>query len=148
MKRRVLWMFFVTLLLLSVAPALVAQNPNYNNGPVWRVVYVDVKTGMGDAFWSDIKQNFKPIYEEYKKQGWVVDYKFYTNPVVEHPNDWSVAIAIEYKSWATLDEMAEKAAAITVKHYGSREAMMDAAKKRNDFAPTLSSKLAREVTLK
>jgi hypothetical protein len=148
MKRRVLWMFFVTLLLLSVAPALVAQNPNYNNGPVWRVVYVDVKTGMGDAFWSDIKQNFKPIYEEYKKQGWVVDYKFYTNPVVEHPNDWSVAIAIEYKSWATLDEMAEKAAAITVKHYGSREAMMDAAKKRNEFAPTLSSKLAREVTLK
>jgi hypothetical protein len=148
MKRRVLWMFLVTLLLLSMAPAVVAQNPNYNNGPVWRVIYVDVKTGMGDAFWSDIKQNFKPIYEEYKKQGWVVDYKFYTNPVVDHPNDWSAAIAIEYKSWATLDEMAEKAAAITVKHYGSREAMMDAAKKRNEFAPTVSSKLAREVTLK
>jgi len=26
------------------------QHPNYNNGPVWRVVYVDVKSGMGDAF--------------------------------------------------------------------------------------------------
>ena len=148
MKRRALWLFSVMLLLLVVAPALVAQNPNYNNGPVWRVIYVDVKPGMGDAFWTDIKQNFKPIYDEFKKQGWIVDYKFYTNPVVQHPNDWGVAIAIEYKAWGTLDEMGEKAAAITEKHYGSRQAMLDAAKKRNEFAPTLSSSLAREVTLK
>jgi hypothetical protein len=148
MKKCALWLFFAMLLPLLAVPALVAQNPNYNNGPVWRVIYVDVKAGMGDAFWTDIRQNFKPIYDEYKKQGWVVDYKFYTNPVAQHPNDWSAAIAIEYKDWATLDEMAEKAAAITVKHYGSREAMMDAAKKRNEFAPTLSSSLAREVTLK
>jgi len=148
MKRCALWLFFAMLLPLLVVPALVAQNPNYNNGPVWRVIYVDVKTGMGDAFWTDIRQNFKPIYDEYKKQGWVVDYKFYTNPVTQHPDDWSVAIAIEYKNWGTLDEMAGKAGAITEKHYGSRQAMMDAAKKRNEMAPTLSSSLAREVTLK
>jgi hypothetical protein len=148
MKRRALWLFPVMLLLFVMAPALVAQNPNYNNGPVWRVIYVDVKPGMGDAFWTDIKQNFKPIYDEFKKQGWIVDYKFYTNPVAQHPNDWSVAIAIEYKAWGTLDEMAEKAAAISEKHYGSRQAMMEAAKKRNEIAPTLTSSLAREVILK
>lgn len=148
MKRRALWLCFVMLLLVLVAPVMVAQNPNYNNGPVWRVIYVDVKPGMGDAFWTDIRQNFKPIYDEFKKQGWIVDYKFYTNPVVQHPNDWSVAIAIEYKAWGTLDEMGEKAAAISERHYGSRQAMMEAAKKRNEFAPTLSSSLAREVTLK
>jgi hypothetical protein len=148
MKRRALSLFSMILLLLVVVPTLVAQNPNYNNGPVWRVIYVDVKPGMGDAFWTDIRQNFKPIYDEFKKQGWIVDYKFYTNPVAQHPNDWSVAIAIEYKTWGTLDEMGEKAAAISEKHYGSRQAMMDAAKKRNEIAPTLSSSLAREVTLK
>jgi hypothetical protein len=148
MKTRALWLLSVMLVLLLVAPTLAAQNPNYNNGPVWRVIYVDVKPGMGDAFWTDIRQNFKPIYEEFKKQGWIVDYKFYTNPVAQHPNDWSVAIAIEYKTWGTLDEMAEKAAAISEKHYGSRQAMMDATKKRNEIAPTLSSSLAREVTLK
>ena len=148
MKRRALSLLSVILLLLVVVPTLVAQNPNYNNGPVWRVIYVDVKPGMGDAFWTDIRQNFKPIYDEFKKQGWIVDYKFYTNPVAQHPNDWSVAIAIEYKTWGTLDEMGEKAAAISEKHYGSRQAMMDAAKKRNEIAPTLSSSLAREVTLK
>ncbi|MGA8617568.1 MAG: hypothetical protein WB660_03475 [Candidatus Sulfotelmatobacter sp.] len=148
MKRRAVWLCFVMLLLLMVAPAVMAQNPNYNNGPVWRVIYVDVKAGMGDAFWTDIKQNFRPIYDEFKKQGWVVDYKFYTNPVAEHPNDWSVAIAIEYKDWGTLDAMAEKAGGVAEKHYGSRQAMLDAAKKRNEFAPTLSTSLAREVTLK
>ena len=148
MKTRALWLLSVMLVLLLVAPTLAAQNPNYNNGPVWRVIYVDVKPGMGDAFWTDIRQNFKPIYEEFKKQGWIVDYKFYTNPVAQHPNDWSVAIAIEYKTWGTLDDMGERAAAISEKHYGSRQAMMDAAKKRSEIAPTLSSSLAREVTLK
>lgn len=148
MKSYALWLFSVMMMLLLLAPTLVAQNPNYNNGPVWRVIYVDVKAGMGDAFWTDIRQNFKPIYDEFKKQGWVLDYKFYTNPVAQHPDDWSVAIAIEYKNWGTLDEMAEKAPGISEKHYGSRQAMMDAAKKRNETAPTLSSSLAREVTLK
>ncbi|MCU1270877.1 MAG: hypothetical protein JWN74_2171 [Acidobacteriaceae bacterium] len=148
MKRPILWLLSLALTLLALGPTLVAQNPNYNNGPVWRVTYVDVKPGMADAFWTDIRQNSKPIYDEFKKQGWIVDYKFYTNPVAAHPDDWSVAIAIEYKNWSTLDEMAEKAAAISEKHYGSRQAMMDAAKKRNEIAPTLSSSLAREVTLK
>ena len=87
MNRCALWLFSVMLLLLLVVPTLVAQNPNYNNGPVWRVIYVDVKPGMGDGFWTDIRQNFKPIYDEFKKQGWIVDYKFYTNPVGQHPND-------------------------------------------------------------
>ena len=148
MRRCVLWLFITMLLLLFAVPALVAQNPNYNNGPVWRVVYFDVKPGMADVFWADIRQNFKPVYDEFKREGWVVDYKFFTNPVAQHPNDWSVAIAIAYKSWGTLDEMAEKATAIVEKHYGSRQAMLDAARKRNEAAPTLSSTLAREVTLK
>jgi hypothetical protein len=148
MKKRILWLLSAALMVVFVAPTLVAQNPNYNNGPVWRVIYVDVKSGMSDSFWTDIRQNFKPIYDEFKKQGWIMDYKFYTNPISQHPDDWSVAIAIEYKSWGTLDEMGEKANAIVEKHYGSRQAMMDAAKKRNETAPTLSTSLAREVILK
>jgi hypothetical protein len=135
-------------MLLAIGTPVVAQNPHYNNGPVWRVIYVHLKTGMSDQYWNDLSQNFRPIYEEFKKQGWVVDYKFYTNPVLEHPDDWDLAIAIEYKDWGTLDEMSEKATAIAEKHYGSREAMMDAAKKRADFSTTIRSSLAREVTLK
>ena len=146
MRKFVLWLFAALTLLAGTQ--LFAQNPHYNNGPVWRVIYVNVKTGMGDAYWNDLSQNFRPIYDEFKKQGWVVEYKFYTNPVTERPDDWNVAIAIEYKNWATVDEMAEKATTIAEKHYGSHQASVDAAKKRADFSTTIRSSLAREVTLK
>ena len=146
MRKFVLWLFVALALLAGTQ--LFAQNPHYNNGPVWRVIYVNVKTGMGDAYWNDLSQNFRPIYDEFKKQGWVVDYKFCTNPVTEHPDDWNVAIAIEYKNWATIDEMAEKATTIAEKHYGSHQASVDAAKKRADFSTTIRNSLAREVTLK
>ncbi len=148
MKRPFLWLLSLALALLAFGPALVAQNPNYNNGPVWRVIYVDVKPGMGDAFWTDIRQNFKPIYEEFKKQGWIVDYKFYTNPVAAHPDDWSVAIAIEYKNWSTLDEMGDRRGRLRKSIMAAARPLLDAAKKRNEIAPTLSTSLAREVTLK
>ena len=59
-----------------------------------------------------------------------------------------MAIAIEYKNWGTIDEMAEKATTIVEKHYGSHQASVDAAKKRADYATTIKSSLAREVTLK
>ena len=68
MRKFVLLLCLVSTLLAAGLP-LAAQNPHYNNGPVWRVNYVNVKTGMGDLYWNDISQNFKPIYEEFKKQG-------------------------------------------------------------------------------
>jgi hypothetical protein len=138
----------LTLTVLAAATPLVAQNPHYNSGPVWRVIYIHVKPGMGDQYWSDISQNIKPVYDEFKKQGWLVDYKFYTNPVLEHPDDWDVAIALEYKNFGTFDEMGEKAATIAAKHYGSREAMIEAGKKRAEYSTTVRNSLAREVTLK
>jgi hypothetical protein len=147
MKKCGLWLC-LALTLLAVSSPLVAQNPHYNNGPVWRVIYVNVKPGMGDAYWNDISQNLRPIYDDFKKQGWIVDYKFYTNPVLERPDDWNVAIAIEYKNWATIDDMAEKATTISEKHYGSHQASVDAAKKRAEYSTTIKSSLAREVTLK
>jgi hypothetical protein len=147
MKKCGLWLCSA-LTLLAVSSPLVAQNPHYNNGPVWRVIYVNVKPGMGDAYWNDISQNLRPIYDDFKKQGWIVDYKFYTNPVLERPDDWNVAIAIEYKNWATIDDMAEKATTISEKHYGSHQASVDAAKKRAEYSTTIKSSLAREVTLK
>ena len=147
MKKCVLCLSFI-LMLLSAASPLVAQSPHFNNGPVWRVIYLNIKPGMADPFWTDIKENLKPIYDEYKKQGWLVDYKFYTNPVAEHPDDWNVAIALEYKTWGTIDEMGEKATTIVEKHYGSHQSSVDAGKKRSEYATTVRNSLAREVTLK
>jgi len=133
---------------LMTANSASAQNPNYNSGSVWRVTYYSIKPGQGDAFWKDIRDNFKPIYDEFKKAGYILDYKFYTNPVIDHPHDWDVALAISVPNWAAIDELDAKGATIAAKHYGSREAMIEAGKKRTELRETIASHLAREVSLK
>ena len=146
MKKAVsMFLFAATLLTASAA---FAQSPNYDTGPVWRVSYYSIKTGQADTFWKDFRENFKPIYDEFKKAGFITDYKVFTNPVVDHPHDWDVAVATMYPNWAALDELDAKGTTIVVKHYGTREAMVEVGKKRADLREIVASHLAREVTPK
>jgi hypothetical protein len=61
------------------------------------------------------------------------------------PNDWDVALGLLFPNWAALDQADAKAATVIAKHYGSRDAMIEAGKKRNDLREVVSSRLAREV---
>jgi hypothetical protein len=145
MRRFLSAILFVVL--LAALPAK-AQNPNYDVGPVWRVTYYHIKAGQGEAFWKDFRENLKPVYDEVKKEGMITDYKVWTNFTADSPNDWDVAVGLMFPNWAALDQVDAKAATISAKHYGSREAMLDAAKKRNDIREVVMSKVAREVTPK
>jgi len=145
--RKVLLVSLFALTLLSALPAY-AQSPNYDVGPVWRVTYYHIKPGQGEAFWKDFRENVKPVYEEAKKQALLSDYKVWYNVTTDRPDDWDVAVATIYPNYAAIDQIDAKAATISAKHYGSREAMLEAAKKRNDFREVVMSKLAREVTPK
>jgi len=129
---------------LSALP-MFAQSPNYDVGPVWRVTYYHIKPGQGEAFWKDVRENMKPLYEEYKKAGMISDYKVWYNLTTDRPDDWDVAVGILFPNYAALDQVDAKAATISIKHYGSREAMLDAAKKRTEIRDVVMSKLAREV---
>ena len=135
-------LFAVTL--LTALPAL-AQNPNYDPGPVWRVVYYKLKPGQGDPFWKDFRENLKPSYDALKKEGIINDYKVWTNSTTDSAQDWDVALALMFPNWAAIDQADTKASTIIAKHYGSREAMIEAGKKRNDLREVVASKLAREV---
>ena len=146
MRRAVSTLLFVATLFL--ASASLAQSPNYDVGPVWRVTYYSIKPGEGDAFWKDFREHIKPLYDEFKKAGFIVEYKAFVNPVVDHPHDWDVAIGLLYPNYAALDQLDSKGASVAVKHYGSREAALEAAKKRADMREVVASHLAREVTIK
>ena len=146
MKRTLATLLFLAVMLGAVAAC--AQSPNYNVGPVWRVIYLHIKPGQGDAFWGDLRQHLKPVYDDEKKQGLIADYKFYVNPVANQPNDWNVAIALLYPNYAALDQLAAKGETISAQHYGSRDAMIQAGKSRADMADIVANRLAREVTLK
>src|SRR5215470_6014763 len=146
MRKALLTAIVVTILFAAI-PAR-AQNPNYDPGPVWRVTYIHIKSGQGDAFWKDFRDNTKPIYEEFKKAGLIVDYKTFTNPVTDRPDDWNVAISIAYPNYAALDQLAAKGASIVNKHFGSREATIASGKKLDEIREVIASHLAREVVPK
>jgi hypothetical protein len=142
--RKALWPILFVVTLLNALPA-VAQNPNYDVGPVWRVTYYHIKPGQAEAFWRDFRENLKPIYESLKKEGMISDYKVWTNITTDHPGDGDVALGLMFANYATLDQLDAKAATSVAKHYGSRDAMIEAGKKRNELREVVSSKLAREV---
>ncbi len=100
---------------------------------------------MGDTFWKDFHDHLKPLLEEYKKAGLISDYKVFTNATTDGPNDWDVALGLLFPNWAAMDQIDAKAATIVAKHYGSREASQEAARKRSEFRELVASHLAREV---
>jgi hypothetical protein len=142
--RKVVSIFLFAAALLT-ASATFPQSPNYDVGPVWRVNYYSIKTGQGDAFWKDFRENLKPVYDDFKKEGLITEYKAFVNPTTDHPEDWDVAIAILYPNWAAMDGLDAKAASIVVKRVGSRETMIEIGKKRAELRTLVASHLAREV---
>jgi hypothetical protein len=142
--RKALWVTLFVVTLLTALPAR-AQNPNYDPGPVWRVVYYHIKPGQGEAFWKDFREHLKPTYEALKKEGLISDYKVWTNVTTDGPNDWDVALGLLFPNWAALDQSDAKASTIIAKHYGSRDAMLEAGRKRTELREVVASKLAREV---
>jgi hypothetical protein len=142
--RKTLWAILFAVTLLTALPAC-AQNPNYEVGPVWRVTYYHLKPGQADAFWKDFRENLKPVYDAVKKEGWLTDYKVWTNVTTDGPSDWDIAVGLLFPNWAALDQIDAKAATISTKHYGSRDAMIEAGKKRSEIREVVMSKLAREV---
>jgi hypothetical protein len=145
--RKILWATLFVVTLLTAIPAR-AQSPNFDVGPVWRVTYYHIKPGQAEPFWKDLRDNLKPVWELLKKEGIITDYKVWLNDTTDHPGDWDVAVGLMFPNYAALDQIDAKAATIAAKHYGSRDAMIESGKKRNDIREIVASHLAREVTPK
>lgn len=142
--KKVLWVTVFVATLLSAFPGF-AQNPNYDNGPIWRVVYYRLKPGQAEPFWKDFREHLKPTYDTLKKEGIITDYKVWTNVTTDSPGDWDIALGLMFPNWAAMDQGDAHAATIIAKHYGSREAMIEAGKKRSEIREVVASKLAHEV---
>jgi hypothetical protein len=59
-----------------------------------------------------------------------------------------VAVGLMIANYAAIDQLDAKAAITIVNHYGTRDAMLEAGKKRNDLRKVVASKLARDVISK
>lgn len=132
---------------LWIVPGMWAQE-HYTEGPVWRVQLIRVKPGQMDAYLTSLRQSTKPLIDEEKRQGLISDYKVFFKETKHSPEDWDVAIAVQYKSWAALDGLSAKGEAIRDKVLGGKSQLQSVMEKRHDMREIVSSELMQEVTLK
>jgi hypothetical protein len=136
---------FAFLLLFSLA-ALAQEH--YTEGPVWRVQLIRVKPTQMDAYLTSLRQSSKPLLDEMKKQGTIMDYKVFLKETKNNPEDWDIALAVQYKNHAALDGLAAKGEALRDKLLGGKQPAHQLAEKRTEMRELISSELLEEITLK
>jgi hypothetical protein len=133
--------------LLLLAPTAFAQE-HYSEGPVWRVSLIRVKPTQMDAYLTSLRQSSKPILDEQKRQGTIVDYKFFLKETKNNPEDWDVCLAIEYKNHAAMDGLTAKGEMLRDKIIGGKQPAQQLADKRAEIREVISSELLQEIILK
>ena len=137
----------LAIFVLLVAPAMLAQE-HYTEGPVWRVELIRVKPTKMDAYLASLRQATKPLIEEEKKQGLLLDYKVFFKETKHNPEDWDICVAFEYKNWAAMDGAAAKMEGIRDKVLGGKQQGQELGEKRAEIREIISSELLREIYLK
>lgn len=139
--------YSLAIALLLFVPVLVAQE-HYTEGPVWRVQLIRVKPNQMDAYLTSLRQSTKPLIEEEKRQGVIMDYKIFLKETKTTPEDWDIAVAIEYKNHAAMDGLAAKGEAARDKILGGKQAAQQLGEKRAEIREIISSELMQEIFLK
>jgi hypothetical protein len=133
--------------LLLVVPAVLAQE-HYTEGPVWRVSLIRVKPTQMDAYLTSLQQSSKPLLEQEKRDGTIMDYKFFLKETKHTPEDWDVCLAIEYKNHAAMDGLAAKGEMVRDKILGGKQPAQQLSEKRAEIRELISSELLEEIILK
>ena len=137
--------FLIGLLVVFTFQAIAQEH--YTEGPVWRVTLVRVKPGQDDAYLTSLRQNTKPLLDEQKKQGLIVDYKVFLKETSSSPQDWDIAVAVQYKNHAAMDNLTAKEEAIRDK-VASKQKALQVAQQRVEIREIVASELLQEVMLK
>ena len=139
--------YCLVVFVLLLAPAVLAQE-HYTEGPVWRVQLIRVKPTQMDAYLTSLQQGTKPLIEEEKRQGVILDYKVFLKETKNSPEDWDIAVAIQYKNHAAMDGLTAKGEAARDKILGGKQPAQAMAEKRVEMREIISSELLQEIFLK
>jgi hypothetical protein len=120
----------------------------YTQGPIWRVELIRVKPGQMDAYLLSVQTLTKPLLEEQKRQHLILDYKCFLKQTKSSPEDWDVELAVEYKDFASFDNLTAKHDAIRDQVVGGKDNAQALIGKRSDMREILSQELLEEIELK
>jgi hypothetical protein len=140
-------LYSLVVFVLLLAPGLLAQE-HYTEGPIWRVSLIRVKPTQMDAYLTSLRQSSKPLLEEQKRQGVIMDYKLFLKETKNNPEDWDVCLAVEYKNHAAMDGLAAKGEMVRDKILGGKAQGQQVTEKRAEIRELVSSELLQEIFLK
>jgi hypothetical protein len=140
-------LFGLAAFLLLLAPCVLAQE-HYTEGPIWRVQLIRVKPTQMDAYLTSLRQSTKPLIEEEKRTGMIMDYKIFLKETKNGPEDWDICVAVQYKNHAAMDGLAAKGEAARDKIMGGKQAAQQLGEKRAEIREIVSSELLQEIFLK
>lgn len=140
-------LYGLVVFLLLLAPALFAQE-HYTEGSIWRVQLIRVKPTRMDEYLTSLRLSTKPLLEEEKRQGVIMDYKVFLKETKTNPEDWDICVAIQYKNHAAMDGLAAKGEAVRDKILGGKQPAQQLSEKRADIREIISSELLQEIFLK
>lgn len=125
-----------------------AQERN-NEAPVWDFQFIGTKPNQRDAYLASLRQNAKPVWEEEKRQGLIVDYKIFNNLTQHDPQEWDIAVATEFKNFAALDGFEGTELLIASKIMGSKSAAtQEFGDKQVAMREIVSTKLIQGILLR
>lgn len=142
--RRINW---AICLFLFFALQTLAQE-HFTEGPLWRATLIRVKPAQMDAYLTSLRQSTKPLLDEEKRQGIIMDYKVFLKETQETSQDWNVALAVLYKNHAAMDGLTAKGEAVRDKILGGKQQAQQVAEKRTEIREIVGSQLFQEITLK
>ena len=133
-------------LLLLLAPAVLAQE-HYTEGPVWRVSLIRVKPTAMDAYLTSLRQSSKPILDQEKRDGTIMDYKLFLKETKHSSDDWDLCLAVQYKNHAAMDGLTAKGEMLRDKIIGGKQPAQQLSEKRAEIREVISSELLQEIIL-
>lgn len=136
-----------TVVLMLVAQAGFAQDKPYKEGSVWAVTFVKVKPGMFDLYLRDLAANRKPLMEQAKKDGLILQEKMLAGESAGR-EDFDLILMVEYKNWAAFDGLGDKFRTMAQKMVGSEDKQTQMMMKRTDVREIVGTKNMQEIHYK
>ncbi len=137
---------FCVLALFGISSAAFSQQYFTTNGAM-RVIKYRIRPGKTADFYKWLSNAPKILGAE-KQAGLIQDFHFIHSTEFVGPDKYDVALVIQYKDLAALDEINAKAEPIVAKAWGSPEARAASNKLADECMEVVSSELVRNIDLK
>ena len=136
-----------SVVLMLFAQAGLAQDKPYKEGSIWAVTFVKVKPGMFDTYIKDLSANRRPLMEQAKKDGLILQEKMLAGESAGR-EDFDLILMVEYKNWAAFDGLNDRFRTLAQKIVGSEDKQTQMMIKRTDVREIVGTKNMQEISYK